>query len=221
VHALYLVELHALFHSGTRALAPRCPEEEANMRYIDESLANGETIIQRGKWPTIFWVGAWAALLLLGIVAVGVFMFTAAAIKMKTTDFAVTNRRVILKRGWLNRHTQELAVESVEGVSLNQSLIARLFGYGRVVVTGTGDAIIAFPPMAHPVAFRRAIEAARADCGGEVHLARDDRAALDRIEDAANDKAANDEIVEEVEEAEDEAPRKRRRSSFIGLRARR
>ncbi|MFO1018414.1 MAG: PH domain-containing protein [Hyphomonadaceae bacterium] len=192
------------------------------MRYIDESLANGETIIRRGKWPTIFWVGAWAALLLLGIIVVGVFMFAAAAIKMKTTDFAVTNRRVILKTGWLNRQTQELAVESVEGVSLNQSLIARLFGYGRVVVTGTGDAIIAFPPMARPVAFRRAIEAARADCGGEVHLARDDRAALDRIEEAANDKAANDQTAEEVvEEVEEEAPRKRRRASFIGLRARR
>jgi hypothetical protein len=36
------------------------------MRYIDESLADGETIIQRGKWPGIFWFGAWAALILLG-----------------------------------------------------------------------------------------------------------------------------------------------------------
>jgi uncharacterized membrane protein YdbT with pleckstrin-like domain len=179
------------------------------MRYIDESLAAGETIIQRGKWPGVFWFGAWAALLLLGII------FVAAAIKMKTTDFAVTNRRVILKRGWLNRRTHELAVESVEGVSLDQSLIARLFGYGRVVVTGTGDAVIAFPPMAQPVAFRRAIEAARADCGGEVHLAREDRAAIDRV--AA--EQANENEPEVVEE--EEHPRRKRRSSFIGLRARR
>jgi uncharacterized membrane protein YdbT with pleckstrin-like domain len=185
------------------------------MRYIDESLAAGETIIQRGKWPGVFWFGAWAALLLLGIIVVGVFIFVAAAIKMKTTDFAVTNRRVILKRGWLNRRTHELAVESVEGVSLDQSLIARLFGYGRVVVTGTGDAVIAFPPMAQPVAFRRAIEAARADCGGEVHLAREDRAAIDRV--AA--EQANENEPEVVEE--EERRRRKRKSSFIGLRARR
>jgi uncharacterized membrane protein YdbT with pleckstrin-like domain len=182
------------------------------MRYIDESLAAGEEIIQRGKWPVIFWVGAWTALILLGIIVVGVFIFAISAIKMMTTDFAVTNRRVILKTGWLNRRTQELAVQSVEGVSLDQSIIARLFGYGRVVVTGTGEATIVFPPMAHPVAFRRAIEAARADCGNEVHLAREDRNAIERV-------AGGNENELEAEAAEDPPPKRRR--SFIGLRAHR
>jgi len=180
------------------------------MRYIDESLAPGETLLQRGRWPWICWFGAWAALILLGLVIVGVFIFVRAAIIMKTTDFAVTNRRVILKRGWLNRRTQELAVESVEGVSLDQSIIQRLFGYGRVIVTGTGDAVIVFPPMADPVAFRRAIEAAREEAS-EVRLASGDREAIER---AANDRAIKDEIIE------DEPPRQRRRPSFIGLRSR-
>lgn len=193
------------------------------MRYIDESLAADETILRRGKWPGVFWFGAWAALLLLGIIVVGVIIFASAAIKMKTTDFAVTNRRVILKRGWLNRRTHELAVESVEGVSLDQSLIARLFGYGRVIVTGTGDAVIAFPPMAEPVAFRRAIEAARAEGAGEVRLAPQDRAAIERA--AHSNENDPEEIVEKAvveEEAVAKEPlRRRRRSSFIGLRARR
>ena len=184
------------------------------MRYIDESLAEGETIIQRGKWPGIFWFGAWAALLLLGIVIVGILIFVRSAVVMNSTDFAVTNRRVILKRGWLNRHTQELAVESVEGVSLDQSLIARMFGYGRVVVTGTGDAVIVFPPMAHPVAFRRAIEAARAQGSSEVHLAAEDREALQR---KPAPRQANENVIEE--EVVEPRPRKRR-GSFIGLRAR-
>lgn len=188
------------------------------MRYIDESLAPGETIIARGKWPTLYWVGAWAALLLLGIIIVGIFIFASMVIKMKTTDFAVTNRRVILKQGWLNRKTQELAVESVEGVSLDQSIWARLFGYGRVVVTGTGEATILFPAMAHPVEFRRAIESARADSGAEVHFAHDDRAALDRVA-AANEDAAN--VNEQVVDRQGPQKRSRRRSSFIGLRSRR
>jgi uncharacterized membrane protein YdbT with pleckstrin-like domain len=139
---------------------------------------------------------------------------------MKTTDFAVTNRRVILKRGWLNRRTQELAVESVEGVSLDQSIIARMFGYGRVVVTGTGDAVIAFPPMAHPVAFRRSIEAARAACGGEVHLAQQDRDAIDRAADHSNENDAEEIVVSEDDLVEQDRPRHSRRSSFIGLRRR-
>ncbi len=174
------------------------------MRYIDQSLAPGEVILQRGRWPTIYWVGAWAALLLLGIILVGIFIFIRAWIIMSSTDFAVTNRRVILKRGWLNRRTQELAVESVEGVILDQSLIARMFGYGHVVVTGTGDAIVRFPAMAHPVAFRRSIEAARAE-GNEVHLERGDREAIERA------AAAND--VEPVV-LEEEPPGRRRRGLF-------
>lgn len=182
------------------------------MRYIDESLAEGETVIARGEWPGIFWLGAWAALLLLGVILIGVFIFAAAAIKMKTTDFAVTNRRVILKRGWLNRRTYELAVESIEGVSLDQSVIARVFGYGRVIVTGTGDAVIKFPPMAKPVMFRRAIEAARADCVGQVRHPNEDRDAIDRTGAAQ---------ANENEPATEEPPRRRRRHSFIGLRARR
>jgi uncharacterized membrane protein YdbT with pleckstrin-like domain len=189
------------------------------MRYIDESLAPGEVILQRGQWPKVFWIGAWAALLLLGIILVGIFLFVRSWIIMSTTDFAVTNRRVILKTGWLNRRTQELAVESVEGVILDQSLLARLFGYGHVVVTGTGDAVIRFPAMAHPVAFRRSIEAARAESSA-VHLEHDDREALERAV-AANDRAPEADAEVEVEERPQPRARPRKRSSFIGLRARR
>jgi uncharacterized membrane protein YdbT with pleckstrin-like domain len=187
------------------------------MRYIDQSLAPGETVIQRGKWPTVFWVGAWLALLVLGIAIVGVVIFIVAAVHMLTTDFAVTNRRVVIKRGWLNRRTQELAVESVEGVSLRQSLIARLFGYGRVIVTGTGEGTLVFPPMAHPVTFRRAIETARTECG-EVRVVRDERIAND-VEGTEHEEANENEREDVV--VEEEPSRRKRRSSFIGLRARR
>lgn len=175
------------------------------MSYIDKSLAPGEDIVFRGRWPTIYWVGAWAALIFLGIIIVGIFIFIKAAIHMSVTQFAVTDRRVVLKRGWLNVHTYELATETVEGVQLVQTIWGRIFGYGRVVVTGTGDAQIVFPPMAHPIAFRRSIEAMRHGTT-EVHIARDDIEAIGRAA-AANDVAAND-VVEE------EPPPRRRRGLF-------
>lgn len=191
------------------------------MRYIDESLAPGETIIQRGKWPAIFWVGAWAALIVLGIAIVGIFIFVRAAIVMSTTDFAVTNKRVVIKRGWLRRRTAELAVQSVEGVSLDQSLVARLFGFGRVIVTGTGDATLVFPTMANPVAFRRAIETARAQAGQRTA-----NQVRDGVEAALGATREEDVVAEEedvvAEKAPPAAPRQRRTRSrrFIGLGAR-
>jgi uncharacterized membrane protein YdbT with pleckstrin-like domain len=177
------------------------------MSYIDKSLAPGEQLLARGKWPVIFWVGAWAALIFLGIILVGIFLFLRSAIEMSTTQFAVTDRRVVLKRGWLNRHTQELAVESVEGVHLDQTIWQRLFGYGRIIVTGTGDARIVFPPMSDPVTFRRAIETARAH-SKEVHIAPGETVAT---------------VPEPVEPGNVEEPRerrpRRRGGSFIGMRA--
>lgn len=131
------------------------------MSYVDKSLVPNEQLMARGSWPLAFWIGAWAALLVLGIAIVGVIIFLRAAIIMSTTEFAVTDTRLILKRGWLNVKTQSINLSSVEGVQMEQSIWGKLLGYGRVMVTGTGDARLTFPPMANPGAFRRAIESAR------------------------------------------------------------
>ncbi len=181
------------------------------MDYIEKSLAPNERIVVRGRWPKIYWVGAWAALIVLGIAIVGIVVFIRAWVIMSSTRFAVTDQRVVLKRGWLNVDTAELAVESIESVHLSQSLWGRIFGYGNVVVTGTGDARIVFPPMAHPVEFRRAIEAGRS-AGKEVHVAAEDIAAL-RETDAPAPK--------EGPEAGSgkRPPRRNRGRSFIGVRS--
>jgi uncharacterized membrane protein YdbT with pleckstrin-like domain len=91
----------------------------------------------RAGFPSIYWILAWLTLLLLGPLLIGLFLFARWAAHMLTTEFAVTDHRVILKRGLFNRATQEIAIDSVEGVELEQSLWGRLFGFGRVVVRGT------------------------------------------------------------------------------------
>lgn len=160
------------------------------MTYLERSLAPGEEIVCEGRWPMIYWVMAWAALLLLGIFVVGVLIFARAAIHMSVTQFGVTSQRVVIKHGWLNVRTQEIATMSVEGVSVVQSFWGKLFGYGRIMVTGTGEAHLVFPPMANPVAFRRAIESARiAHDEHEVHLAEEDR---EVIREAAENGARED-----------------------------
>ena len=90
---------------------------------------------------------------------------------MMTTDFAVTNQRVVLKRGWITLATQELAVANIEEVRIQQTIFGRIFGFGRVIVTGTGEGVIVFPPLAHPIDFRRAIENARTRARQAAHTA--------------------------------------------------
>ena len=138
-------------------------------QYVDKSLAADEKILMRGQWPVAYWVGAWAQLLIFGWLVIGIFLFLRAVIRMKTTEFAVTDRRVIMKTGWIQRITNELSVQNIEGVHVEQSIWGRLFRFGRLVVTGNGEARIFLPPMATPIEFRRAIEDARATAR-EVHL---------------------------------------------------
>ena len=134
-------------------------------RYVQESLGAHETIVSEGRYPTVFWVVAWTILILLGPLVVGLIIFARWGVHMITTEFAVTDHRVILKRGWLNRSTQEITIDSVEGIELHQSLIGRVFNYGRLRIRGTGEALVALPNMAAPVAFRAAIENARERAG--------------------------------------------------------
>lgn len=142
-------------------------------RYVEKSLAEGEEVVRHGAWPVVYWTSSWALFAValaaglfspvyLGWLAViAAIWFGLVALHMTTTQFAVTNQRVALKRGWLTLSTQELAVSNIEEVRVEQTLIGRLFGFGRVIVTGTGEGVIAFPPMGHPIRFRQAIENAR------------------------------------------------------------
>jgi uncharacterized membrane protein YdbT with pleckstrin-like domain len=177
------------------------------MQYVDKSLAADEAILVRGRWPMAYWVGAWVQLIVLGILVIGIVLFIAAVIRMKTTEFAVTDRRVIFKSGWLTRTTEELAVESIEAVHLEQSIWGRLSRYGRIMVTGTGDSRVHFPPMAEPIAFRRAIEEARAQAG-ELKLGSEEKHALEAVAVAAKESIAQQEVRPAVA---------KRRPGFVGL----
>ena len=73
------------------------------------------------------------------------------------TEFAVTDRRVIYKRGFINRHTAEMNMEKVESVDVDQSVLGRMLGYGTIHVLGTGQGIEHLHRIAHPIELRNAI----------------------------------------------------------------
>jgi len=80
-----------------------------------------------------------------------------AVIVMFTTEFAVTNRRVIAKTGFIRRHALEILLSKVESVSVNQSVLGRLLNFGTVTVTGTGGTKESFRAIADPVRVRNKI----------------------------------------------------------------
>jgi hypothetical protein len=52
------------------------------------------------------------------------------------TEIAVTNRRVIYKKGFIRRRTNEMNMDKVESVQVD---LGRMLDYGNVTILGTGE----------------------------------------------------------------------------------
>jgi uncharacterized membrane protein YdbT with pleckstrin-like domain len=153
------------------------------MSYIQKVLQPGETLIYRTR---LHWLIYGRAILLAtiaigGVVAgyaagedfhdagfiVGAFFLLLAsisaihgAIKRATTELAVTDHRVIFKRGLVSRYTIEMARSKVESVDVVQSIGGRIFNYGTILVRGTGGSLEPFRNIEDPLRLRSAITAA-------------------------------------------------------------
>jgi uncharacterized membrane protein YdbT with pleckstrin-like domain len=77
-----------------------------------------------------------------------------------SSEFAVTNRRVIIKLGFFNTRSIELLLSKIEGIAVTQSLLGRMLGFGEIVVTGTGGTEERFNHIQAPLDFRQAVQAA-------------------------------------------------------------
>jgi uncharacterized membrane protein YdbT with pleckstrin-like domain len=80
-----------------------------------------------------------------------------AAIRRATTELAVTDHRVIFKRGIIGRYTIEMARSKVESVDVVQGVIGRIFDYGTILVRGTGGSLEPFREIEDPLRLRSAI----------------------------------------------------------------
>ena len=108
------------------------------MSYIDESLIEGETILHRAR--VSWWSQSGFVLLgvVLLVVVVGLFFLIYAWIQVRSTEIAITNRRVIAKFGFVSRHTVEINLEKVEALRVDQGFLGRMLNYGTIHITGAG-----------------------------------------------------------------------------------
>jgi uncharacterized membrane protein YdbT with pleckstrin-like domain len=151
-------------------------------RYIDDILQPGEKVLYSTNAHWIFYLPAIVAwILALALVAVAVSfppmallgMAAAAVIGIAalyftirgwfhrfTTETDVTDRRVVHKTGFINRHTFEIALDKIASVDVDQSIPGRLLNYGSVTIVGIGEGSTkTIDTIASPLAFRSAITA--------------------------------------------------------------
>ncbi len=140
------------------------------MSFFEKNLMGGEQIVYRTRLHPIifFWQGV---LLLYGIIKIAgglqwgkgvVFLAFVWAISplvaMITSEFAVTNKRVLVKVGFIWRNSLEILLTKVEGIEVNQSVLGRLLNYGTIIVKGTGGTGTPFKHICDPIALRKSVQ---------------------------------------------------------------
>ncbi|MBM9519977.1 PH domain-containing protein [Desulforhopalus vacuolatus] len=82
-------------------------------------------------------------------------LFIVPAIDRTTSEFVITNRRVVIKVGWFNHDAFEMNLSKIESVNISQSFIARILGYGTIIIVGTGGSKEMFHNISKPKEFKR------------------------------------------------------------------
>lgn len=150
--------------------------------YVDRTLAAGERVLYRAKLHWIIFLKP-LPILLIGLAIVfavfvgrpldpstgtevkfsgsllfliGIFGEASTLLRYLTTEVAATTRRFVVKRGLVRRNVIEMNAGQLESIVIDQSVFGRIFGYGTIVVGGTGSGIDPVRYVAHPLEVRKA-----------------------------------------------------------------
>jgi uncharacterized membrane protein YdbT with pleckstrin-like domain len=113
--------------------------------YVESNLLKDERIVYE---TTLHWI---TFLSFRGLLT----LFIAPLIDRFCSEFAITNRRVVIKQGLISRRTFEMNLSKIESVNVDQSLVGRMLGYGTITLIGTGGTRETFADIAAPLEFRR------------------------------------------------------------------
>lgn len=133
------------------------------MSYVDKTLVTNEEVIYRSRLHWSLWWGPLSIGILITLVSAGLALLVVIPwwlftfMQWRASEFAVTNRRISLKTGVLQRRALELILNRVETVSVDQGVVARMSNYGTVTIIGTGGSREQFHGLARPMEFRAAV----------------------------------------------------------------
>jgi len=161
------------------------------MSYTESHLLPGETIKYRGRLHWLPFLPAYLLGALFSVVAVAGFItqtwwlaivglvvaiptFVWIYIATTTSEFCVTDQRVVIKVGFIQRRTVETMLGKVETIGVDQGLVGRLFDFGTILVVGTGGTQDKFHNISKPLEFRRQVqaEASALESADDVPVAR-------------------------------------------------
>ncbi len=150
------------------------------MSYVGRHLMTGEVVVREARLSRIVYLPSFILLLVSIVLFAEVYrggaetavakpvpeVFLAIAFlaalpaffRRMASEFAVTNKRVVVKIGLARRHSTEILLRQVEGITVDQGILGRIFNYGTIVIEGTGSDRTPYTGISAPLKFRLAVQ---------------------------------------------------------------
>lgn len=146
------------------------------MSFIKNNLKNGENLIFQSSQSIkslFFWTFIFAIIgltdffaraekdlmiqhrIIFGLI---IFSFIKNLIIYLTTEYGITNSRILSKEGLIRRDIEEMNLNSIESINVNQSILARLLNYGTIVISGRGTSKVIFKDIDKVTEIRKLIK---------------------------------------------------------------
>ena len=74
-----------------------------------------------------------------GLIIVAILNVAVVYLKWRTTDFVLTNDRLVTRRGIFSRDSREIPLDRVMDLSCHQSLFERVIGAGDLMIESGGE----------------------------------------------------------------------------------
>ena len=107
-------------------------------RYIEKNLGKEEKILAKSH---IHWLEKWK-------------LFGLFFIAKRRHEISLTNKRFVYRYGLFVEKVDQLSIGKIESINVVQGPLAKMFGYGKLVVTGSGGHFMEINYVKNPNIFR-------------------------------------------------------------------
>lgn len=141
------------------------------MTYVKKTLLLEEKILYHTKPHYIIFypIFLWTALtlwffntdnILFGIflLLISILSLVNSLINYYCSEYVITNKRIIMKIGFIRRKSLEIFLERIEGIYIEQSIVGRALNFGTVFVGGVGGTKNPFFYIPNPIEFRNKVQ---------------------------------------------------------------
>lgn len=142
------------------------------MSYIKETLLPDEKVLYYTRphivifYPAVMWlILSLPAFKIISSSLIGwIFLFMSivgfvnSLVGYYFSEYAITDKRILMKVGFVRRKSLELFLNRVEGVYIEQGIVGRILNFGTVIIIGVGGTKDPFFYIPDPLKFRGSVQ---------------------------------------------------------------